>query len=314
MYIHESLKNGKFNSNKKLNLLKNNIITIAQFVNLIDITDPFTIIGPAIVDKDHINDFIQDWKNSQMNLKTLHEAVVEDITIENVFNKLHILVDLFPEISILYNELEIKLNGPNSCPVCTRNKYLINIVNEISKYYKDGRDLGEFADFVNDIVIKYSTINNSIIDATNLNDFDINWLNPDSFQGVGYDLIQGLHACFDCTKKHLSRAKAFYEEWKLGYPEHGTLMYNSFIEANKTIEEGYVLFWDSLGQLDMASCELVGSDLNDLNKDFRTEIIELANEIRNARILFQEDSTKVPDWNHLRVEVQKLQNKLSKTH
>jgi hypothetical protein len=310
MYIHDSVKTEKFNSDKKLNLLKNNIITISQFVNLIDISDPYTIIGPAIVDKEHITEFITEWKETTTRLQTLQDAFVQDVTIENIFNKLNDFVQIFPEINTLVNELQIKMSSPNSCPVCLRNKYLINIINEISKYYTDGRDLGSYSQFITDMINKYSPYNKGIMNATELNDFDINWLNPESFQGIGYDLIEGLNACFECVKKHLTRAKIFYEEWKLGYPEHSTLMYNSFIEANKTIEEGYVLFWDSLGQLDMASCELVGYEFSDLTSGFQAEIIELANKIRAARLLFQEDSNKVPNWNELRVEVQRLQNKI----
>lgn len=44
MYIHESVKTGEFIQDKKLNLLKNGVITLGQFVNLIDRNDPYTII------------------------------------------------------------------------------------------------------------------------------------------------------------------------------------------------------------------------------------------------------------------------------
>jgi hypothetical protein len=89
-------------------------------------------------------------------------------------------------------------------------------------------------------------------------------------------------------------------------------MYNEFTEANKVIEEGYVVFWDSLAQLDMASCELVGYNFGLLEKNAQIVLIELANKICNARILFQEDSTKVPNWNELLIEVQRLQNNINK--
>ena len=44
MYIHESVKTNEFIQDKKLNLLKNGIITIGQFVKLIDKNDRYTII------------------------------------------------------------------------------------------------------------------------------------------------------------------------------------------------------------------------------------------------------------------------------
>jgi hypothetical protein len=55
MYIHDSVKNDLFVNDKKLQLLHSGIITIGQFISLIDVTDPYTLIGPAIVAKDKIN-------------------------------------------------------------------------------------------------------------------------------------------------------------------------------------------------------------------------------------------------------------------
>ena len=99
-----------------------------------------------------------------------------------------------------------------------------------------------------------------------------------------------------------------------GYPDHSILMYNEFTEANQTIEEGLVLFWDSLSQLDMASCELLGNSFGMYSSTIQVELIELANKIRSARILFQDDDTKVPNWNSLLIEVQRLQNKVAKSN
>lgn len=310
MYIHDSLNTDEFLKDKKLNLLKRGIITLGQFVNLIDINDPYTLIGPAIVAKNQINNFIIEWKSKTNTLKPIQELTTPNITHEDVINKLDDLCKIFPEINELVIEFKEKLKNTN-CPVCQKNKYILVILNIIREKYKDGRNLNDLTDFINGLIAKYYPLNNKIVNADNLSQFDIDWVKPDILVGLGNDLILGLSNCFDCCKKHLSRAKAFYEEWHLGYPDHSTLMYNEFTEANKTIEEGYVLYWDSLGQLDMASSELVGN-LIDLEKNWQTEIIELANEIRTARILFQEDSTKVPNWNKLRVDVQKLQNKINK--
>lgn len=44
MYIHESVKTEEFIQDKKLNLLKNGVINLSQFINLIDKNDPYTII------------------------------------------------------------------------------------------------------------------------------------------------------------------------------------------------------------------------------------------------------------------------------
>ena len=224
-------------------------------------------------------------KNSTVNVKTLEEAFLEEVKPQNIINKFDQLSEIFPEIVPLITELKPKINDA-TCPTCQRNKYIITIVSKIKTLYNDGRDLGELKSFIEAIINKYFPLNNKIISADNINEFDIMWVKPDILIGLGNDLIMGLTNCFNCCKKHLSRAKAFYEEWTQGYPEHSTLMYNEFTEANKTIEEGYVLFWDSLGQLDMASCELVGSNFGDLSSDVQLELIELANKIRTARILF----------------------------
>lgn len=310
MYIHDSLNTDLFLKDKKLNLLKRGIITIGQFVNLIDINDPYTLIGPAIVAKDKINDFINEWKAQVNTITPIEEIATPQITHDDIINKLDELNKIFPEITNIVSEFKIKLKTTN-CPICQKNKYILAILGTIRPIYNDGRNLNGLDDFINGLIKKYFPKNNKIVTANNLSQFDINWIKPDSLIGLGDDLIIGLSNCFDCCKKHLSRAKAFYEEWHLGYPEHSTLMYNEFTEANKNIEEGYVLYWDSLGQLDMASCELVGNLIN-LDSGWQAEIIELANKIRTARILFQEDTTKIPNWNQLRVEVQRLQNKINK--
>lgn len=310
MYIHDSLNTDEFLKDKKLNLLKRGIITLGQFINLIDKNDPYTLIGPAIVAKNKINDFMLEWKSKVNTIKPIQEVLIPKITHEDIINNLDALCSIFPEINDLVNEFKIKLKTTN-CPICQKNKYILAILGTIRPIYNDGRDLKELKTFIEALITKYYPMNNKIITSENLQQFDINWVKPDNLIGLGNDLILGLSNCFDCCKKHLSRAKAFYEEWHQGYPNHSTLMYNEFTEANKDIEEGYVLFWDSLGQLDMASSELVGN-LIDLESGWQAEIIELANKIRTQRILFQEDSTKVPNWNQLRVEVQKLQNKINK--
>ena len=89
------------------------------------------------------------------------------------------------------------------------------------------------------------------------------------------------------------------------------MTFNELTQANKVIQECYVLYWDSIGQIDMASCELVGQVVQ-LPEKYRQEIIELANKIRIARIKFQQNINEIPDWNDLLISVQLLQNKVNK--
>lgn len=310
LYIHDSLNTPKFLSDKKLLLLRNNIITEGQFVNLLTINDPYTVIGPAIVDKTKINQFIEEWKTKQDTITPLQDAFVRSISQQDIIEHLDSLVNIFPEIVNLVKQLKIKLKDAE-CPICVRNRYILLILLKMQQYYEDGRDLKDQKDFINKVLKNYFPFAHKVVNMEKLDEFDITWIKPDSLVALGQDLIVGLSHCCDCTKKHLSRAKILFEEWHQKYPEHGTMMYNQFIEANRDIEQGYILFWDSLGQLDMASSELVGNIMQ-LDEGFRIQIINLANEIRKARILFQQNSNNVPNFDHLRIEVQKLQNKLNK--
>lgn len=256
MYIHDSVKNNSCINDKKLQLLNQGIITIGQFVSLIDINDPYTIIGPAVVAKDKINEFLIEWQTSSINLKTLEDSFVKEITTETIISKLDSIQNIFPELSEDINNFRLQINDAG-CPACKKNKFLLDLTKKIKYYYNDGRDLMDLNDFICGIISKYFPENNKLVSLDNAHEFDITWIKPDKFIPLGVDLITGLNACFDCCKKHIGRAKAFFEEWKQGYPDHGTLMYNEFVEANKVIEEGYALYWDALSQLDMASCELV---------------------------------------------------------
>lgn len=310
LYIHDSLNIPKFLNDKKLYLLRTNVITEGQFIKLLSINDPYTVIGPAIVDKTKINQFIEEWKTKQDTITPLQDSFVKSVSQQEIIEHLDSLVLIFPQISNLVKQLKMKLKDAE-CPVCLKNRYILYILLKMQQYYKDGRNLGEQKDFIIKVLNNYFPFAHKVVNMEHLDEFDITWIKPDSLVALGADLIVGLSNCFDCCKKHLSRAKILFEEWHQKYPEHGTLMYSQFTEANRDIEEGYTMFWDSLGQLDMASGELVGS-LMELDDGFRIEIINLANEIRSARILFQEDSNNIPDFAHLRLEVQKLQNKLNK--
>lgn len=256
MYIHESVKNDLFVNDKKLQLLHTGVITIGQFVSLIELDDPYTLIGPAVVAKDKIGEFLEEWKNSSVNLKTLEDSFINSVSSDLIIEHLDELAMVFPELIQTIIEFRNQL-ADATCPTCKKNKFLLDLVNKIKYHMQDGRELGELEEFVQNIIKTYFPDNNKLVNLNNAHEFDITWIKPDKFISLGSDLIDGLVNCFDCCKKHISRAKVLYEEWHLGYPEHGTLMYNELVESNKVIEEGLVLYWDTLAQLDMASCELV---------------------------------------------------------
>ena len=45
-------------------------------------------------------------------------------------------------------------------------------------------------------------------------------------------------------------------------------------------------------------------------QEYAEEILDIANEVRQQRILFQEDMTKVPEFDSLRIKIKKLELKI----
>lgn len=233
--------------------------------------DPYTVIGPAVVAKDSIQDFIEEWKNSTINLKSMDEAFIKEINPESIIEKLPIIQQVFPEIENMVNDLNQKLQN-TTCALCVKNKALLQIIAKIKALSQDNRSLGIHANFIKTIIEKYFPVANKLINETNADDFDFMWVKPDSLVALGNDLIDGLVNCCECCKKHIGRAKAFFEEWHMGYPDHNTLMYKELVESNKVLEEGYIVYWDSISQLDMASCELVGGNFRFIRKTISNSI------------------------------------------
>ena len=307
IFLHDSVKTSEFKKDKKLTLLKNGVITMSQFVNLIEPKDDYVVIGPAVVAKSALSDFILEWKTHDMSLeKAVSSEPAMTITQDEIMDKLGALSEVFPEILKTVTEFRKALKM-TSCPKCVKNRYLNVIASKVNELKKDGRSLGGLDQFVELVLEKYFP---KRIDGFSSHKFDIEWLKPEEVVGLGEDVIDGLSYCFECVMKHISRAKVLYEEFKLGYPDHKRLMFDELTKGNKALEEGFILYMDAVGQLDMASCELVG-DLRGLPPGAQVEMIELADKIRAARLLFQEDPTQPPDFDGLRLEVKKLQLKVS---
>lgn len=311
--LHKSVE--KYKNDRKLNLYRKGIITYQQLINLIDKNDPYTLVGPAIVAKDSVTDFLNEWKDGKKNLISNDVSVEKQkqlISVDEIIRGLSIIDYNFPESKVLIKEFMSKLENA-VCKPCTKNRYVVALANIVHEHFNDGREYSENdKEFITRILERYFPENGSHTIET-VNDFDISWIKPDIIVGLGTDIIEGLTHCFECSKKHLSRAKILWEEFNMKYPDHGTLCFNEFTEANKDIEEAYCLYWDSLGNLDQASCELIGgNDFTDLPHGYQVDIIELANKIRIQRINFQTDSSNIPEWNKLRIEIQKLENKIRK--
>lgn len=58
----------------------------------------------------------------------------------------------------------------------------MNIIKKIETLFGDGRDLAGENEFIEMMIQKYSAINKTVLKIEN--DFDLNWLNPESLQGI----------------------------------------------------------------------------------------------------------------------------------
>jgi hypothetical protein len=186
LFLHNSLDNEKFNRNKKLDLLKKGVITIGQFVNLIEPSDPYVVIGPAIIDKSKIKEFIEEWKNHQVQGETLNSKRAKLITQIDVINRLDEIIFYFPEVRPLVLEFREKLKTA-SCPKCTKNNYISSIIATIRPLINDGRDLSGIKNFIDDLIEKYYPLSSKIAQVGNFADFDIEWIKPDDILGLGND-------------------------------------------------------------------------------------------------------------------------------
>ena len=313
LFLHDSLNSKKFENDKKLNLLKRGIITPAQFVNLIEPLDGYIVFGPAILDKTKIKDFIIEWKAHQLNINSPIKDKINSLTTDNIINKFNDITKVYPEVTNIINEYYQQIKY-STCQKCTKNHYITAIVSIISKLKENGdnRDLGNMTEFIDIFLNKYNGILTKNSGINSFDDYDIEWINPEQLIGIGNDLINNLESCLECSIKHIGRAKILFEEFNLGYAEHKDIMFTEIGKGNKVIEEWYMKYLDSCAELDMGSSELIGN-LFEIDKNILVEVIELANEIRQQRLLFQEDITKIPNFDELRLKIKKLEIKLKNT-
>lgn len=112
-------------------------------MNLIDINDPYIIIGPAVVAKNSIDDFMYEWKSNTTSLNKIQDVYAPHITPDEIINRLPNLKEYFPEIYDISAELETQL-ATTKCHACTINKFLYQIASIIKSVYDDGRDLRRY--------------------------------------------------------------------------------------------------------------------------------------------------------------------------
>lgn len=118
----------------------------------------------------------------------------------------------------------------------------------------------------------------------------------------------GLEQCYLCAKKHVERAKDFFEEYHTKYPSHIKNLIESARVAEIDVRRAFLVWQRIMGQMNMGEGELLGKDLNALT--MRKEHIDLANKIREERIKLSDDPLYSPDFDTLLVEIHLLQHKV----
>ena len=113
-----------------------------------------------------------------------------------------------------------------------------------------------------------------------------------------------LPQCYECAKKHLSRAQIFFEEYHTGYPQHIKNLMCSLRVAEEEVRRAYLNWCRILAHLDMAANELLGNDVNGLRLQKRH--IDLACKIREVRLNLSADPLYIPDFDTLLTSTQAL--------
>lgn len=113
-----------------------------------------------------------------------------------------------------------------------------------------------------------------------------------------------LPRCFLCAMKHLMRAKILFEEYYTGYPSYIKLMMNTLAVAEGKVRSAFLLYQQVQAHLDMSASELIGH-----TDPLSDEIIQVANEIRDARIRLNTAPLFVPNFDTLCIRLQTLKIK-----
>lgn len=114
-----------------------------------------------------------------------------------------------------------------------------------------------------------------------------------------------LPQCYECAKKHLSRAQIFFEEYHTGYPQHIKNLMCSLRVVETEINKAFRIWCKILAHLDMSANELLGRDVN--GSQVKKEHLALACRIRESRLKLNADPLYIPDFESLLTAIQKLE-------
>lgn len=111
-----------------------------------------------------------------------------------------------------------------------------------------------------------------------------------------------LPQCFMCALKHLSTAWILFEEYKNGYPSYIKHLVQSIHVSEQRVRTAFQLYMKAQAHMNMAACELVGNTADELSN----ELIQVANEIRDARLKLEASPLYIPPFARLLERIQKL--------
>lgn len=111
-----------------------------------------------------------------------------------------------------------------------------------------------------------------------------------------------LPQCFMCALKHLSTAWILFEEYKNGYPSYIKHLVQSVHVSEQRVRTAFQLYMKAQAHMNMAACELVGNTVDELSN----ELIQVANEIRDARLKLEASPLYIPPFARLLERIQKL--------
>lgn len=114
-----------------------------------------------------------------------------------------------------------------------------------------------------------------------------------------------LKQCYECAKKHVSRAKEEFKEYHTGYPQHIKNLMMSLKVAENDVRQAFLKWCEVQAQLDMGAGELLGNgESATLTKQSH---VALANAIRKERLQLNENPLYIPDFDELLVQIQLLE-------
>lgn len=114
-----------------------------------------------------------------------------------------------------------------------------------------------------------------------------------------------LTSCYECAKKHISRAQILFEEYHTGYPDHIKNLMNSMRVAESEINKAFQLWQKVQAHLDMASAEFLGNDTT--AETMQRAHIQLANDIRDVRLKLAQNPLYIPKFDALLTRVQQFE-------